>query len=493
MLQPMNVLDAGLLMMESAQTPMHIGGVQILRLPRGEGVDYVRKVVEQVMRHPADGAPFNYRLAAGSGPLGMPAWEVLDDVDLSEHVFRHALPYPGGERELFALVSRLNSGPLDRGRPLWEQHYIEGLSGRRWATFTRIHHALMDGKWGMRLAHETTSADPRARHLPPYWAVRFDKAADAEDGSGRDQAQPGWWERQTQMRRQGAETLTELRKAFGRMIESYRHPSDDGLVSPYVAPECVLNGKLTARRELGVVRLELARIKRLAHANEATVNEVVLCICGGALRRYLLARDALPDKSLVANMPIAVARADAGSGGNAIVSGMVYLATHLADPAGRFRAVRGSSRHAKELYREMPSQAALSIYLGVSGSPFILAQLAGQAEKVHAQTLVISNVPGPRERRYVNGAELLSEFPISLLVPGQAMNITVVSLADALDVAVLVCPSLAPAPQEVADGIADSLDELERALGPRRSATRKSRTTPKTASRRTQPAARRSR
>ena len=177
MLQPMNVLDAGLLMMESAQTPMHIGGVQILRLPRGEGVDYVRKVVEQVMRHPADGAPFNYRLAAGSGPLGMPAWEVLDDVDLSEHVFRHALPYPGGERELFALVSRLNSGPLDRGRPLWEQHYIEGLSGRRWATFTRIHHALMDGKWGMRLAHETTSADPRARHLPPYWAVRFDKAA----------------------------------------------------------------------------------------------------------------------------------------------------------------------------------------------------------------------------------------------------------------------------------------------------------------------------
>ena len=124
---------------------------------------------------------------------------------------------------------------------------------------------------------------------------------------------------------------------------------------------------------------------------------------------------------------------------------------------------------------------------------YILAQLAGQAEKVHAQTLVISNVPGPRERRYVNGAELLSEFPISLLVPGQAMNITVVSLADALDVAVLVCPSLAPAPQEVADGIADSLDELERALGPRRSATRKSRTTPKTASRRTQPAARRSR
>ncbi len=463
MLVPMNALDAGLLMMESPETPMHIGGVQVLRVPSGEGRDYVRKVRERALKVPADAAPFNLRLASGAGPLGLPMWEVLPQVDLSEHVFHHALPWPGGERELFALVSRLNSGPLERSKPLWEHHLIEGLSDRRWATFMRIHHALIDGARGAQLTHRTTSADPRACTVPPYWGVRFDDPAQSEIRPGGGEAQPDWWERQSALGREGFETLAELRKAFGRLIESYRYPTDDGLKPLYVAPECMLNGRLTPRREVAVVQLDLGRVRRLAHANDATVNEVVLAACGGALRRYLLARDALPDQPLIANMPIAMARTGAAMGGNAVIPGLVSLATHIADPLERFHAVRGSSRHVKELFRELPSQTALTIYLGVTGIPFLLAQLAGQAERVRAQTLVVSNMRGPGERRYVNGAELLATYPISLLAPGQAMNITVISLADRLDVTVLVCPSLAPAPHEVAEAIAASLAELERA------------------------------
>lgn len=518
-LKSMNVLDAGLLLMESPQTPMHIGGIQVLKLPRGAGPDFVHKLRQRMMGFAADGAPFNYRLTRSGGGRGMPAWEVLDAVNLEEHVFHHALPYPGGERELLELISRLNSDALDRSRPLWEQHLIEGLSGGRYATFTRIHHALMDGQWGIKLAQATTSADARVRNLPPYWAVKFDGEKAAARGidkavkaavaaaakashaatlaqGGADSAKPGWWDRQTQEIRANVETMAELRKAFGRLIDAYRHPADDGLVPMYTAPETLLNGRLTARRELALVRLDLERIRRIAHQREVKINDVVMALCGGALRRYLAERDALPAKPLIASMPVALPRAEGDAGGNAIVTGLVSLATHVADPLERLAMVHGSSAHAKELIRELPSTTALTIYMAVTGLPFILAQIAGQAERVLVHNLVLSNVHGAHEPRYVNGALLEAEYPISLLVPGQAMNITVISHADQLDVAVLVCPSLVPQPQRVADAMSKELDLLERACRgrptpPRRSVSAKAaqgRAAKATATRRSPPA-----
>lgn len=460
----LGVVDAGLLMLESAATPMHIGGVQVLRRPPGAGKDFMRKLRDYVKGFPVSGAPFNYRFAPRVGTLGLPAWEVVDRVNLEEHVFQHALPWPGGDRELMELISRLNSGPLDRSRPLWEHHLIEGLDGDRYATFTRIHHALMDGKWGMKLAHATTSPSARAHGLPPVWAVKFEGKPAATKPAADKNATRGWWERQSLHLRQHVETFAELRKAFGRIVESFRHPTDGGLVPIYTAPRCMLNGALTPRRELAVVRLDLQRLKDVAHANDATLNEIVLTLCGGALRRYLIEHKALPDRPLIANMPFARARANGDEPGNALLFGLVSLATDIKDPIKRLETVRGSSQHAKELLRDMPSQEAMSIYFGVTALPYLVAQATGNATRLSPQNVVISNVPGPREKRYVNGAEILAEYPLSVLVPGQAMNITVISHAEALDVAVLVCPSLVPDPHRVAEAIVESLGELERAV-----------------------------
>jgi len=471
MLKTMNALDALLLLMESPETPMHIAGVQILKMPRSAGPDFVAKVHREMLGHAAAHPPFNYRLGPKVAGVGLPAWEVLDRVDLDEHVFRHALPWPAGQRELMALVSRLNAGPMDRSRPLWELHLIEGLPDGCYAVFTRIHHALMDGQWGMKLAHETTSADPRRRGLPPYWAVRYDEAVVEAKAREVEDTLLGGRLRRSLAKLEGAKSVAELRKAFRRTYEAFRHPADDGLVRPYTAPESMLNGKLTPRRELAVTQLDLALIKELAHAHGATVNEVVLAVCGGALRHYLLEHDALPDKPIIANMPIAIHRSEGAEGGNSIISGMVSLATHIADPVQRFETVRGSSQHAKELVREMATPVALTVYMGVTGIPFLLAQLTGNVERVHPQNLIVSNVPGPKEKRYVNGCEIVAEYPISLLVPGQALNITVVSHAQWLDVAVLVCPSLVPQPQRLADAAKAALDELAQAL--KRPATRR--------------------
>jgi diacylglycerol O-acyltransferase len=262
--------------------------------------------------------------------------------------------------------------------------------------------------------------------------------------------------------------MAQLRTAFGRLIDSYRDPADDGLVPMYTAPATMLNGRLTAQRALALARLDLERIRRIAQQREVKINDVVMALCGGALRRYLAERNALPDKPLIASMPVAMARTDGDAAGNAIVTGMVSLATHLADPLQRLATVHGSSAHAKELIRGLASQTALTIYMTVTGLPYILAQLAGQAERVLVHNLVLSNVHGVSERRYINGALIEAEYPISLLVPGQAMNITVISHADQLDVAVLVCPSLVPQPQRVADAMCEELDVLERACRGRR-------------------------
>jgi len=471
MLKSMNPMDAMMLAMESPETPMHVGGVQVLRKPRGAGRDYVRKLRDESLDIPVSGAPFNYQYVSSGRVPGIPAWRVLGKVDLKEHVFHHALPWPGTERELFELVSRLNSGPLDRSKPLWEHHLIEGLTGNRFATYTRIHHALIDGKWGMKLYQETTSADPDARGLPPYWGVSMEEKAGAEPKKGSKQVdglKPGWIELGRAGLSGGVEAVSELSTAFGRLIDSYRHPSDGGLVPIYTAPGSMLNGKLTARRELAVTRLNLARLKRLAKAQGATLNDIVMTLCGAGIRRYLLERDALPRDPLIASMVIAVARTKGKSGGNAIATGQVSLATHLKDAVKRLETVRSSSQHAKELIHDLPSPTALNIYVGLTTLPFALFSLLGQADKSHAQNVVISNVVGMREKRYTNGALIESDYPMSLLVPGQAMNITVISRANMLDVAVLVCPSLIPEPQRVGDAIAESLEELEQALANKR-------------------------
>lgn len=471
MLKSMNLLDAMLLAMESPETPMHIGGVQILRKPRGAGRDYVRKLRDQLLRIPARAAPFNYRYAASGLVPGVPAWQVLDEVDLREHVFHHALPWPGTQAELFELVSRLNSSHLDRSRPLWEYHLIEGLAGQRYATFMRVHHALIDGQWGMKLHEATTSPDPNARGLLPYWAVEIHEkpAATPKRASPRGgPPTPGWLERGRAGLDQGVEAVTELGAAFGHLFEARRHPTDGGLVPIYQAPLCILNSKVTARREIVVTQFELARIKRLARAHGATVNDVVLAICGGGLRRYLLERDALPKQALIAGMIVAVARQQGASAGNAVAAAQVSLATHLRDPVKRFEAVRSSSRRAKDHIHGMASPTALNLYMGLTGVPFALYTILGRADRARAQNVVISNLIGLRERRYVNGALVESDYPMSLLVPGQAMNITVISRANMLDVAVLVCPSVVPGPQRVGEAIAESLDELERALARKR-------------------------
>ena len=244
------------------------------------------------------------------------------------------------------------------------------------------------------------------------------------------------------------------------------HKAGQGVIVPYTAPASILNGPLTPRRRLGTVSLSIPRVRALGAAVEggATVNEIVLAVCGGALRRYLKDRDALPKEPLIAACPVALARKDGAAAGNAVGQILVSLETHLGHPAQRLRGVVASSRANKALMQSLDQDAYFN-YLNLTMMPQALVAKTRYGHKVLNANLVISNVPGPRETQYVNGARMEAMYAASLLLPGQALNITVSNFGDNLDVGILACPDLCPSPQRIAVFAGEELAILEKAMG----------------------------
>lgn len=464
---------------DTVTAPTHIGGLEIYKLPAGEGRDYIQKLYAHLRKAPVRAEPFNYMLATGEpeteggksllGRLrgaarsrsskSVRGWVKLDKVNVDEHIYLHALPRPGGQRELGELVARLHMNRLDRSRPLWEVHLIEGLEDRGFAVYTKLHHSQFDGKRGVELSMYVRSTDPAKRGLPPMWAVDLNKMT--RSAKARPQAQaaaPG--------RLKTLATWGSALQKFGALSTS---KNEKGVIAPYSAPSSILNGPLTPRRRLGTVSLPIDRMKAIGAAvpGGATVNEVLLAICGGALRRHLKEQKGLPKAPLIAACPVAHARKDDKATGNAIGQILVSLGTQVADPKRRLLAVVASSRANKGLMTELDVDTYTN-YTRLSMVPQVLAANTTFAHKVLNANLVISNVPGPRDTQYVNGARLVAMYATSLLLAGQALNITASNFGENLDIGILACPDLCPSPQHIAVYMGEELEILERAMGLRR-------------------------
>lgn len=474
-MQRLNSQDEYFLDTDTPTAPTHIGGLEIYRLPPGAGRDFMQKLYTQLKNSPVRAEPFNYKLVTqqpeqekAPAPKGLAwlrpqprkpkakpvrGWEILDQVKVEDHVHLHALPRPGGQRELGELVSRLHVNRLDRSRPLWETHLIEGLEGGRYAVYVKLHHSQFDGKRGMSLAPYTRSPKASKRGLPPIWSVEIDKPV--RTGKPGPAAEPS-----------RLKSLASWGKALSSMSQARKNKPGEGVIAPYSAPPTILNGPLTARRRLGTQSLPIDRMKALGAAVEggATVNEILLAVCGGALRRYLLDQKALPEQPLIAACPVAMPRKEDGAAGNAVGQILVSLGTHVADPRQRLLAVVASSKANKGLMKEIEGDA-YAHYTELSMIPQVLAAKGGFGHKVLNANLVISNVPGPREPQYVNGALLESMYSASMLLAGQALNITVSNIGDNLDVGIMACPDLCPSPQKIAVYAGEELAILERAMG----------------------------
>jgi diacylglycerol O-acyltransferase len=437
------------LLMERRQQPMHVAGLQLFSLPEGEDLAWTKGLVEHARSHNRPVAPFNKHLLPR---FGMPFWAEDTELDIDLHVRHWALPQPGRIRELLSLVSAEHSVVLDRERPMWECHVIEGLSGGRFAIYTKVHHALMDGISLMRLGMGSLSTDPDERDMPPFWARKKKRNIRSADASAAYYAALS------------ARYLRAFPKVAAEALKmSVRARMAAESMSLFRAPRSVLNGKITGSRRVAAQSYDLERVRLLARAAGATVNDVVLAICAGALRRYLVVQGALPSRPLVAMVPMSL-RKDDSLGGNMFALILANLGTHLSDPEKRLRVITDSVREAKRRYLSMSIEEAGAMAAMIL-APFMMSMATGVTPGLLPFNVVISNVPGPREPLYWNGARLEGVYPMSIVLDHNALNITLTSYRDSLEFGVVGCRRSLPSMQRLLKDIASSLDELESALG----------------------------
>jgi diacylglycerol O-acyltransferase / wax synthase len=453
-------LDMAWLMLESRDTPMHVGGLFEFTLPDDAPADYLKRQLEG-MRASTQTVypPWNLRLVHGP-VIGarVPLMREEREVDLDYHVRHSALPHPGGQRELGILVSRLHGHQLDLHRPLWEAHLIEGLDGNRFALYAKMHHSLIDGVSGMRMMLRTFSTDPGRRDMPAFWALPAGKRPRRGDADG------GPAGRVAGLARGGARAVAGLSRAAADLGRAAI--DDRSLHAPYRAPRSALSDQLAGQRRFATQQYELARVKALARAADCTLNDIVLYLSGTALRRYLSEHGQLPDRPLSAGIPVNLREAGDESTGTAIGMMVAELGTNIASPRERLDAIRRSTTEAKEHLRKLPDDARTYYTLLING-PYIAGLVAGLGRRAPLPFNVgISNVPGPPEPLYFNGARLDAMFPLSLLLHGNAVNITCVSYAGTLNFGFTGARDSLPHLQRLAIYMGEALEELEAALAP---------------------------
>lgn len=459
----LNPLDTAWLFTESRATPNHVGGLLHFRLPADAPRDFVGRLMLDFRAHRQFAPPWNRRLKFNFTKNPVPAWveEADDAIDLEYHVRHAALPYPGGERELGELIGRLQSTPLDLSRPPWECTLIEGLDGGRFALFVKIHHALIDGISGMKLLQRAMATDAeRSLALPPFWASGLPAAARRERSGGTLPTVANATAAAVQALGGQARSVPHLLAAFGKMLRRVGDP-DEGMALPFEAPNSALNGRVREKRRFATQQFEMVRLRALAEAAHCTLNDIVLALCGGALRRFLLERDALPEAPLTAGIPVSVRPRDDEGAGNAITFIVATLGTDLADAGERLAAVRRSVQHAKAHVQGLPRQAMLQ-YTMLLMAPTILTLLSGAGGRLRPMfNVTISNVPGPDKPLFFRGAELVAIYPVSIVTHGQALNITCESYAGQMNFGFTGCHASLPSLQRLAVYADQALRELE--------------------------------
>jgi WS/DGAT/MGAT family acyltransferase len=453
----MPVTDQMFMIPESREQPMHVGGLQVFDLPPGAGPDFLTDLYERVLKVEDIAPAFRRRAHRSPFTLGQWTWVDDDSIDLEHHVRHSALPRPGRVRELFALVSRLHGTLLDRHRPLWETHLIEGLEGDRFAVYTKLHHATMDGVSALKLLERSLSTDPEERGVAVPFAARPREKRPPRPSGGGLRSLP----------RTALKATTDAVALGPRMLKIAESALRDQAVAlPATAPKTILNGNITGSRRFAGDAWSMDRIRGVARAAGATVNDVVLAMCASALRDYLLEQDALPSAPLIAMTPVSLRSGDEDDdkGGNAVGTILCSLATNVADPRERMLAVKASMDAGKAGLAGL-SQLQVTALSALVMSPLLVNTLFG----VHRMTpapynLVISNVPGPKDPLYWNGARLEGTYPLSIPSIGQALNITVTSYAGQMQFGLTGDRRSVPSLQRLLPALEKGLAELEEAF-----------------------------
>ena len=448
--------DAIFLSMETPNALAHIGSLSVLDPSTNPDFGFdalAERIGERLTLVPR----FTWKLQQVPLSLDRPYWVPDPDFRVRDHVRRAALPAPGSLRELTELAGHLHAQPLDRSRPMWEATLIEGLADGRVAVYLKVHHCLMDGTSGNGLAEVLADLTPDAA-APPLVPEAYDEDTPVEP-TAFEVARSTF----ANALRRGGKRGEHLRRGLTDLWRSRRDEDPDAIQE---VPRLPFNGNPGRRRAVAVASLPLEPVKALRKHFDVKLNDVMLEIAGSAVRRYLKERDELPEAPIVAMCPVSTRSADDIKLENQITSMAVPLATDEPDPVQRLRRIARSALRAKEGVKADSFDWLAAV--GESVAPAVVnlfmkaSELGGDQAPLPAN-FTFSNVRGTPIPLYLAGARVESLMPISVLAPGQGLNITVFSYLDRIDVGITYDPELVPDAETIAGGMASALEELEAA------------------------------
>lgn len=454
----LSLLDLGFFITETAASPKHVAGLLIFARPPRAGADFGRKLYETLGEHTDVKAPFNRLIRLSLTAL--PQWVDAESVDLAQHLHFHRLPAGANSRQaLFDFVAALHEPMLDRRRPLWEVHLIDGLWDGHFALYQKMHHACADGVTMMRWTAQGLNDSAADRRLQPIWAIGHGGRSRQREGGANRLLQGAMHQLRTHSRR----ALGAGRLAAMLMLETLtltRHAIALPFVSTARTP---LTGQVTSGRQFSAAAVPMARVDALRQRTRSTVNHVALTCLDGALRRFLSELGVEIKGPLTIQMPVNLRSEGEKSAGNKIGIIQVELSPPTDDPLVRLRNVGFSLRSVRTMIDSVAPE-------GIEAYTIVTGLLAQGAELLRlSDTLpptgntLVSNVPGPKQQLYLMGAPLEEIHPLSTLPPSNLLNITLISYAGNLFFG-LIATDRVPHLSTLANYVHDAFAELEQAV-----------------------------
>lgn len=451
-MQALSVTDHLFLLLESDKQPMNVAGLCLFELPSTANDDFIQNLVKQLTHDTTPPTPpFNQLLKNRA------FWVNDEHFDISRHIKHHTLD-DGNESSLLAYISNEHARMLNRTRPLWECHIIDGLkpatqdSPNRFAIYLKMHHAMADGVAAMRLFERSLSTSSDDEFTWQFWADNKPKKPKTK--------QPNHLKHTiTSLIKEQIGTIKPVAK---ELINGLKNRHSTYTISTLNTPSSPLNQRISKDRQILTHSFDKQRFSLIAKHFNASTNDVILAVCSGALRHYLSAKNALPSTPLTAFVPISL-RQDDSHLGNQLSFLFTNLATHKSDDMARLNAIQASILDSKNRFARM-TQAQIINYSLISYGWAGINLATKLAPTKQAFNLIISNVPSDDTPRYLNGARLTHIFPASVLLDGQALNITLANHQDQLDFGITACPTALPDIEQLPMLIEQQLTRYEQLL-----------------------------
>src|SRR5947208_666286 len=496
-------MDASFLYLETPEMPMHVGSMAIFRLPEDHKGDFFEDFNAMIASRLHVAPILKARLEKAPLDIDHPSWVEDDQFDIDRHIFRGSLPAPHDRATLERIVGWMHAKLLNRARPLWEFYVFEGMKDNEIGLYSKMHHACIDGGAGAALTNMIYDITPVPRQVEPpaarkvtqeprdiaanlidsyqaLWTQPFDSSATRKGlelpRTGKSDLGSILFDNamfQIETAVKFAASVPTMLKSMSEVIGKVTDPKSRDSLASMASPPTILNKTISSERSFAGVSISLSRAKALAKLSGGKLNDVVLALASGVVRRYLLSKGALPNKSLTAAVPISL-REEGNTDSNNQVFGMICsIATNVEDPKARLEAIIAQSTKSKEMSHPLRALMPQVSNLSMLGAPIVVQIMALLYSRTNlsdvlppAANVTISNVPGPRQTLYAAGAELLHIFPVSISTHGLALNITVQSYRDQLDFGFIAGANIIPHVQVLCDLLPEEFAALQAAFAP---------------------------